>query len=71
VTAGWVLFPTNGPSFVERFHRLVAMVVGFMILGVWASVAHQTAAQFVFTSLLFATTVACVGAGGGSEDSTS
>ena len=33
VTAGWVLFPTNGPSFVERFHRLVAMVVGFMILG--------------------------------------
>ncbi len=46
------------------------MVVGFMILGVWASVAHQTAAQFVFTSLLFATTVACVGAGGGSEDST-
>jgi cytochrome c oxidase assembly protein subunit 15 len=31
---GWMgLFPANWPSFVEWFHRLVAMVVGFMILG--------------------------------------
>lgn len=27
------LFPANWPSFVEWFHRLVAMIVGFMILG--------------------------------------
>lgn len=27
------LFPATWPSFVEWFHRLVAMVVGFMILG--------------------------------------
>jgi cytochrome c oxidase assembly protein subunit 15 len=31
---GWMgLFPANWPSFVEWFHRLVAMVVGFMIIG--------------------------------------
>ena len=31
---GWLgLFPATWPSFVEWFHRLVAMVVGFMILG--------------------------------------
>lgn len=31
---GWMgLFPANWPSFVEWFHRLVAMIVGFMILG--------------------------------------
>ncbi|WP_436933892.1 COX15/CtaA family protein [Halovenus marina] len=31
---GWMgLFPATWPSFVEWFHRLVAMVVGFMILG--------------------------------------
>ena len=30
---GWMgLFPANWPSFVEWFHRLVAMIVGFMIL---------------------------------------
>lgn len=29
------LFPANWPSFVEWFHRLVAMVTGFMILGSW------------------------------------
>jgi cytochrome c oxidase assembly protein subunit 15 len=96
---GWLgLFPATWPSFVEWFHRLVAMVVGFMILGagavawrgdydrslrfaltlavvmlpaqilfgantvlnfgLWASMAHQTAAQFIFGSLVFATTVA-------------
>jgi len=106
---GWLgLFPANWPSFIEWFHRLVAMVVGFMILGaavqafrgeyggyiryplglaaallpvqillgantvlnfgVWASMAHQTAAQLVLASLLFATTVAYFGPGGGSED---
>lgn len=31
---GWLgLFPANWPSFLEWFHRLVAMVTGFMILG--------------------------------------
>ncbi|MFT4946904.1 MAG: cytochrome c oxidase assembly protein subunit 15 [Natronomonas sp.] len=31
---GWLgLVPATWPSFVEWFHRLVAMVVGFMILG--------------------------------------
>ncbi|MEF8900629.1 MAG: COX15/CtaA family protein [Halovenus sp.] len=31
---GWLgLFPATWPSFIEWFHRLVAMVVGFMILG--------------------------------------
>lgn len=31
---GWLgLFPANWPSFVEWFHRLVAMIVGFMIIG--------------------------------------
>ena len=30
---GWMgLFPATWPSFVEWFHRLVAMVVGFMII---------------------------------------
>ncbi len=31
---GWMgLFPATWPSFVEWFHRLVAMVTGFFILG--------------------------------------
>ncbi|WP_136716179.1 COX15/CtaA family protein [Halorientalis salina] len=31
---GWMgLFPATWPSFIEWFHRLVAMVTGFMILG--------------------------------------
>lgn len=31
---GWLgLFPANWPSFVEWFHRLVAMIIGFLILG--------------------------------------
>ena len=31
---GWMgLFPANWPSFIEWFHRLVAMVVGFLVLG--------------------------------------
>ena len=96
---GWLgLFPATWPSFVEWFHRLVAMVVGFMILGagavawrgdydryvrfaltlaivmlpvqiifgantvlnfgLWASMAHQTAAQVIFGSLVVATTFA-------------
>jgi cytochrome c oxidase assembly protein subunit 15 len=93
---GWLgLFPATWPSFVEWFHRLVAMVVGFMILGagliayrgeynsritialavaivmlplqilfgantvlnfgVTASMLHQTAAQLIFASLVYAT----------------
>ena len=32
------LFPANWPSFVEWFHRLVAMVTGILILGGWAIV---------------------------------
>ena len=33
---GWLgLFPANWPSFVEWFHRLIAMLTGFMILGTW------------------------------------
>jgi len=96
---GWLgLFPATWPSFVEWFHRLVAMVVGFMIIGaaagawrwsydryvrfaltlavvllplqiifgantvlnfgVTASMLHQTAAQLIFGSLVFATTTA-------------
>jgi len=32
------LFPANWPSFVEWFHRLVAMITGFVILGTaWAA----------------------------------
>ncbi|RRJ33412.1 COX15/CtaA family protein [Halocatena pleomorpha] len=31
---GWLgLFPANIPSFIEWFHRLVAMITGFVILG--------------------------------------
>ncbi|UPM43201.1 COX15/CtaA family protein [Halocatena salina] len=31
---GWLgLFPANLPSFIEWFHRLVAMITGFVILG--------------------------------------
>jgi cytochrome c oxidase assembly protein subunit 15 len=108
---GWLgLFPATWPSFVEWFHRLVAMVVGFMILGaailafyhnydryiryplglavlllpvqilfgantvlnfgVWASMAHQTAAQVVFAALLFSTTVSYFGPGRGGEATT-
>jgi cytochrome c oxidase assembly protein subunit 15 len=100
---GWLgLFPATWPSFVEWFHRLVAMVVGFMILGgaivaiwkdkdrrvkyalglatlllplqilfgantvlnfgVWPSMMHQTAAQLIFGSLVFATTTAYMSA---------
>jgi len=96
---GWLgLFPATWPSFVEWFHRLVAMVVGFMILGaglisyrgeydtrityalgvailmlplqillgaytvlnfgIAASMFHQTAAQLIFASLVYATTLA-------------
>ncbi|SNZ05560.1 cytochrome c oxidase assembly protein subunit 15 [Natronoarchaeum philippinense] len=35
---GWLgLFPANWPSFIEWFHRLVAMVVGFMVFGLTVS----------------------------------
>lgn len=29
------LFPANWPSFVEWFHRLIAMLTGFLIIGGW------------------------------------
>lgn len=106
---GWMgLFPATWPSFVEWFHRLVAMVVGFMILGagivawrgeydrrikyalgvailmlplqiffgantvlnfgVMASMLHQTAAQLIFGSLVFATTLAYWNASGSNQE---
>jgi cytochrome c oxidase assembly protein subunit 15 len=106
---GWLgLFPATWPSFVEWFHRLVAMIVGFMILGagliawrndhdrriqfalavailmlpvqilfgantvlnfgVWASMAHQTAAQLIFGALVFATSFAFWDAGSGTRE---
>ena len=106
---GWMgLFPATWPSFVEWFHRLVAMVVGFMILGaglvswrgeydrrikyalgvaivmlplqilfgantvlnfgVMASMLHQTAAQLIFGSLVFATTLAYWNASGPDQE---
>jgi cytochrome c oxidase assembly protein subunit 15 len=35
---GWLgLFPANWPSFVEWFHRLVAMITGFFIIGTAAA----------------------------------
>lgn len=35
---GWLgLFPANWPSFIEWFHRFVAMIAGFFILGVAGS----------------------------------
>ncbi|WP_302081337.1 COX15/CtaA family protein [Salinibaculum rarum] len=35
---GWLgLFPANWPSFIEWFHRFVAMIAGFFILGVGIS----------------------------------
>ena len=35
---GWMgLFPATWPSFVEWFHRLVAMITGFFILGTAAA----------------------------------
>lgn len=52
------LFPANWPSFVEWFHRLVAMVTGFLILGGWAVVWRRgqsrraTAAMTVALALL-------------------
>lgn len=36
------LFPANWTSFVEWFHRLVAMIAGFMILGSWWVVWRQS-----------------------------
>jgi len=54
---GWLgLFPANWPSFVEWFHRLVAMIVGFMILG-----AAAVAWRYDHDRLLkYATTLAVV-----------
>lgn len=108
---GWLgLFPATWPSFVEWFHRLVAMIVGFMILGagivawrndhdrriqfalavaivmlpiqilfgantvlnfgVWASMAHQTAAQIIFGALVFATSLSFRDGGSAVEERT-
>ncbi|MXR50050.1 cytochrome AA3 biosynthesis protein [Halovenus sp. WSH3] len=108
---GWLgLFPATWPSFVEWFHRLVAMVVGFMILGagliawrgeydtrityalgvavvmlplqilfgantvlnfgITASMLHQTAAQLIFASLVYATALSFWTASGRPTEST-
>lgn len=34
------LFPANWPSFIEWFHRLVAMVAGVLIIGSWIALAR-------------------------------
>lgn len=52
---GWMgLFPANWPSFVEWFHRLVAMIVGFMILGTWLSTWHRGRSRRAVVALTMA-----------------
>ena len=34
------LFPANWPSFVEWFHRLVAMITGLLIVGSWVTIVR-------------------------------
>ncbi|MFB6150488.1 MAG: COX15/CtaA family protein [Haloarculaceae archaeon] len=51
---GWLgLFPANWPSFVEWFHRLVAMVTGFAILGTtYAAWRHDHEDRIRFASVV-------------------
>ena len=44
---GWMgLFPATWPSFIEWFHRLVAMITGFTILGTaYAAWRHQSSTR--------------------------
>jgi cytochrome c oxidase assembly protein subunit 15 len=45
---GWLgLFPATWPSFIEWFHRFVAMITGFFILGVAASAWRQDRSRWI------------------------
>ena len=45
------LFPANWPSFVEWFHRLVAMITGFLILGGWIVVWRSGRSRRAFLAM--------------------
>ena len=51
---GWLgLFPATWPSFVEWFHRLVAMLIGFLILGTtYAAWRHRRSARVRYATTL-------------------
>jgi cytochrome c oxidase assembly protein subunit 15 len=49
------LFPADWASFIEWFHRLVAMVTGFLVLGTTALVRRRGADRRVFGALAVAT----------------
>ncbi|MFC6837593.1 COX15/CtaA family protein [Halomarina ordinaria] len=49
------LFPANWPSFIEWFHRLVAMVTGFVILGATVAAWRTGAERRVLAALAVAT----------------
>ncbi len=52
---GWMgLFPANWPSFVEWFHRLVAMIVGFMIIGAALLAWRQNKGKLILYPLIVA-----------------
>jgi cytochrome c oxidase assembly protein subunit 15 len=52
---GWLgLFPANIPSFIEWFHRLVAMITGFVILGTTYSAWKHYDDRRVTVSLVLA-----------------
>lgn len=54
---GWLgLFPATWPSFIEWFHRFVAMITGFFILGVAGSAWRHDRGRWI----RFASTVALV-----------
>ena len=45
---GWMgLFPANWPSFVEWFHRFVAMIVGFMIIGAGVLAYRRNVSRYI------------------------
>ncbi len=45
---GWLgLFPANWPSFIEWFHRFVAMIAGFFILGVAISAWRKDRGRWI------------------------
>ncbi|MEF8786467.1 MAG: COX15/CtaA family protein [Haloarculaceae archaeon] len=45
---GWLgLFPANWPSFIEWFHRFVAMIAGFFILGVAVGAWRQNRSRWI------------------------
>jgi cytochrome c oxidase assembly protein subunit 15 len=51
------LFPANWPSFVEWFHRLWAMITGFVVLGTTVRAFRQSVDRRVRYALLGATLV--------------